>query len=81
MKSAFEEKLEAFCGEEELKAAKQLLKRNCLGGAWHDEAGHLHGVFLEEKGAVDCTVIPGEHAVSGCSCCRELHGFGCCRHG
>ena len=81
MKSGFEEKLEAFCGEAELKAAKQLLKRNCLTGAWHDEAGRLHGVFLEERGAVECTVIPGEHAVSECSECRELHGFGCCRHG
>ena len=59
MKSGFEEKLEAFCGEAGLKAAKQLLKRNCLSGAWHDEAGHLHGVFLGERGAVSCTVIPG----------------------
>ena len=81
MKSNFEERLEALCGAEGLKAAKQLLKQNLLCGAWHDEAGHIHGVFREEKGRVSCRVEPGINAVSECSSCRDLKGFACCAHG
>ena len=72
MKSNFEERLEALCGAEGLKAAKQLLKQNLLCGAWHDEAGHIHGVFKEEKGRVSCRVEPGINALSECSFCRDL---------
>jgi len=81
MKSNFEERLEALCGADGLKGAKQLLKQNLLCGAWHDEAGHIHGVFKEDSGRVHCRVEPGEKAVSECSKCRDLQNFNCCSHG
>ena len=80
MKSNFEERLEQLCGAEGLKNAKQLLKQNCLCGAWHDEAGALHGIFKHDKGEIRCRVTPGDHAVSECTNCRDLHGFDCCSH-
>ena len=80
MKSNFEERMEQLCGAEGFKAAKQLLKQDLLCGVWHDEAGHLHGVFRENTGRVTCHVIPGLDAVSECSACRDLKGFKCCPH-
>lgn len=79
MKSNFEERLEKLCGAEGLKAAKQLLKQNCLCGAWHDEAGNIHGVFRQECGRTECMVVPGDDAVSECSRCENT-SFPCCSH-
>ena len=68
-RSAFEERLIAHSGESILKNAKQLLKNNCIDGAFKDMHGVLHAVFSDKNGVKNHTHLElGERVKSQCDC-------------
>ena len=73
----FENQLTLAAGEEEMKAAKALLKAEAIAGAWRDGSGRLHAVFAPSGGAeAEVALTTGEHMSAECSRC----GAGICRH-
>jgi len=68
--ASFEDRLTALSGPEELKRAKELLKRRAVVGAWRGADRRLHGVF-REAGAppAECEVATGDAVVARCSAC------------
>lgn len=79
MKRSFEERLIECAGENNFRAARQLLKNRRLVIAWRDAAGILHGRFRDGAAVVDTTVVTGEHPTSECDCRHDGDG-GICEH-
>ncbi len=68
-RSAFEERLIAHSSESIFKNAKQLLKNNCISGAFKDMHGVLHAVFSDKNGAKNHTHLElGQQVRSQCDC-------------
>ena len=67
-KTSFEDRLILWAGEENVKAAKQLLKGSQLSGVWRDENLNLRGCFNTNSGKIFTSVISGTTPVSKCQC-------------
>ncbi len=68
-RSAFEERLISYSSESTLKSAKQLLKNNCITGAFRDMHGVIHGVFTDKnRGENHVHLELGDHVRSQCDC-------------
>ena len=77
----FEDRLIALSDAETLKKAKQLLKQECLTGAWRSAGNLLCGKFRDGLSAnpVYVEVVTGGDSASCCSLCRVADKM--CSHG
>ncbi|MBR2356759.1 MAG: DEAD/DEAH box helicase [Lentisphaeria bacterium] len=74
-RSAFEERLISHSSESTLKSAKQLLKNNCVTGAFRDMHGVLHGVFAEKnRGEKHVHLELGSSVKAQCDCAEAAAG-------
>lgn len=82
---SFENRLIARCGEENLKAAKAILKSNSLQSVWRDRFNRICGRFSPtgSKQCFECAVTPGDEAFSACDCPEEKgkNDYPLCAHG
>ena len=67
-KISFEERLTAWAGEDNVKAAKSLLKGSVLAGVWRNSNLDLCGCFNLPKDKIFTSVISGTVPVSKCRC-------------
>lgn len=67
-KFSFEERLVGWAGEDNVKAAKALLKSASLSGVWRNKEGNLRGIFSTPSGNLLTTVVSGTTPVSKCGC-------------
>ena len=72
VRSAFEERLIANSSESIFKNAKQLLKNNCIEGAFKDMHGVLHAVFTDKNGVKNHTHLElGSVVKAQCDCAES----------
>ncbi len=65
----FEGRLAAASSEEQVKAAKQLLKNDALTSVWRMPGGRIGAVFHDHNAYVRTEVLPGEPGSVDCEVC------------